>query len=236
MKLWQRFPVPFLNADGTTGAGGSAGADPVAAAAAGTDPNGGGQQPEKKPAIVFETPEAFAARMDREANSRLKKLAESLGFSSVEEMQEAARAARQAQEANKSELEKAQERIKALETEKAQALAQAEQMLIAAEVKALSVKLGIVDPDAALALMDREGVKVKEGRVEGVEEALKSLLKAKPYLKAQQAPSSGGGDFSGAGVEPKSLEQQIAEAEAKGDWDTAMRLKNELFKKKFRGG
>ena len=49
-------------------------------------------------------------------------------------------------------------------------------------------KLGAVDPDAVLALVDRSKISIDEktGVVTGVEEALKSLFEAKPYLAGKQ--------------------------------------------------
>lgn len=198
------------------------------------NPNGGGQTPE--PVITFPSMEAFAARMDREARSRLQKIAAELGFASVDELKAAAKEAMEAKQAAKSELEKAQERIKALEQERDQVMAQAQQAMLAAEVARLSAKLGIVDPDAALALMDRSGIEFKDGKVHGVEEALTDLLKAKPYLKANTAPVQGGGDFSAGAPAQKSLEQLIAEAEKAGNWAEAIRLKGEWLRQKRQKG
>lgn len=84
-------------------------------------------------------------------------------------------------EAEKAKAEKAEAEKKAAET-----LATANERLIRAEVKLISVELGIVDADVAYAVMDRQGVKVddKTGKVEGVKPALEELLKAKPFLKA----------------------------------------------------
>lgn len=55
--------------------------------------------------------------------------------------------------------------------------------LISAEIKAVGGNLGLLDADAASALMDKSKVKVKDdGTVEGVKEALEALKKNKPYL------------------------------------------------------
>lgn len=82
---------------------------------------------------------------------------------------------------------------------KAQAAEQkANERLIRSEVKFLSAELGIVDPEAAYALMAKDGVKVNDdGTVEGVKEALQNLVNEKPYLKGQPASPKGGADFSG---------------------------------------
>lgn len=54
--------------------------------------------------------------------------------------------------------------------------------LIRADVIRQSIALNIVDPDAAYSLMVKEDIAVENGKVLGVEEALKELIKLKPYL------------------------------------------------------
>lgn len=65
-------------------------------------------------------------------------------------------------------------------------LAKANNMLIAAEVKTQGVTLGLIDADAALALLpeaDKGKIKIDDkGAVSGVKEALEGLKKTKPYL------------------------------------------------------
>jgi ethanolamine utilization microcompartment shell protein EutS len=80
-------------------------------------------------------------------------------------------------------------RAKAQEVEQ-----RANERLIRAEVKAVATELGLVDAEAALALMDRSGVKiVDDGSVEGVKEALEALVSVKPWLKKQAENASIGG-------------------------------------------
>ena len=103
----------------------------------------------------------------------------------------------------------------------------ANERLIKAEVKALSAELGIVDADVAYQLMARDELKVNDGGdVEGAKEALESLLESKPFLRKETTPSNGGGDFS-TGKTPSNLDDQIKEAEEKGDRSTAIRLKRQ---------
>lgn len=55
--------------------------------------------------------------------------------------------------------------------------------LIAASVREEGAKLGLVDAEAALMMIKREGIKVDEsGAVTGVKEALEALAKDKQYL------------------------------------------------------
>lgn len=111
---------------------------------------------------------------------------------------------------------------KAQEAEK-----KANERLIRAEVKSVATELGIVDADAALLLMGKENVKINDsGDVEGVKEALTTLVESKPYLKGQQGAGKGGNDFGG-GTPPKDLDAQIKAAREKGDWREEMRLERQ---------
>lgn len=61
-------------------------------------------------------------------------------------------------------------------------------------IQAEAVKKGIKDVDAALKLIDRSGIKVNDDNIEGVSEAVDSLVEGKPYLKdAAAEPSLGSG-------------------------------------------
>ncbi len=76
----------------------------------------------------------------------------------------------------------------------------ANQRLIRSEVIAHATKMDIVDPEAAYALMDKDGVEVEEDdSVKGVKEALDTLVKAKPYLvkTAEKEPKKKTGDDQG---------------------------------------
>lgn len=60
-------------------------------------------------------------------------------------------------------------------------------LLITAELKAKGAEMGLVDTDTAMLLLDKEKVKVEDnGTVTGVEDALKALKEAKPYLFGAQ--------------------------------------------------
>jgi len=62
--------------------------------------------------------------------------------------------------------------------------------MISAEVRVRAAAMGIVDPDAALLLIDRSSVVYTsaDGKVAGVDEALTVMLEAKPYLKGTALP------------------------------------------------
>ncbi len=89
-----------------------------------------------------------------------------------------------------------------LKAEKEQALKaadersqKADKRLINAEIKYISAKLNIIDPDAAAKLIDLTDIEVDEnGDVKGVEKALKLLIKEKQYLVGGKPPKKGGDD------------------------------------------
>mgnify|MGYP001201212351 FL=1 len=118
-----------------------------------------------------------------------------------------ARAKKDADKALEDERKKAQmteaERLKAAKDEaeaKAEkALATANEVLVRAEVKSIAADMGLVDGDAAYALIDRDSVELKNGKVTGVKEALEALAKEKPWIKKGEAKGS-----VGAGTNPGS--------------------------------
>lgn len=195
--LWPvQVPMPLLDADDGAGSGGAAAT--TDADSGGQQEDGGSQQPKPQPYAVFPDEKSFMARLKREARSLLESEAKSLGFESAEAMRAALKALREREEAEKSELERLREAAQKAEAERQAALAAANERLIRAEVKAVAADLGIVDPDAAYALMDRSGVTVDDdGQVQGVKAALEALAKSKPYLVRQDAASRSGADFAG---------------------------------------
>lgn len=184
--------------DGSTAGGGQAAGQPAGAQNTG-DPNpnaGGGSQ---SPPAGGGGQTFTQAELERILGERLAREREK--YKDYEDLKKKAAEFDKWQEAQKSDLQKAQEAAKKAQEERDRALATANERLIKAEVKAIAVELGLVDADAAYALMDRSGVKVKDdGSVEGVKAALEALLKAKPYLKGAAKPGSVGvGTNPGAG-------------------------------------
>ena len=94
------------------------------------------------------------------------------------------------EEAQKSELEKAQERA-----DKAEALAKAAEeraqaIALRSAIVAAASRLDFVDPEDAFALLDKSALSTTdEGKLEGVDEALKALAEAKPHLLKQDDQS-----------------------------------------------
>src|SRR4030043_25648 len=97
-------------------------------------------------------------------------------------------------ETQKAKAEKADAELKATE-----AIKKANSRLIKSEVNLKSVELGIIDAEAAYALVNKEDIDVDDhGNVTGIEAALKSLITRKPYLvkPAEQQHQKAGDDQS----------------------------------------
>lgn len=207
--------------DSGTAGGGQAAGQPAGAQNTGDpNPNAGGAQ---SPPAGGGGQTFTQADIDRIVGERLAREREK--YKDYEDLKKKAAEFDKIQEAQKSDLQKAQEAAKKAEEEKQKALAAANERLIKAEVKVVSTQLGIVDPDAAYALMDRSGVKVDDaGNVTGVKEALEALLKVKTYLKGGTATGSVGSPSNpGAGNPPDPVEaaKKLAEERNKRAHQTA---------------
>ena len=104
--------------------------------------------------------------------------------------------------ASKSELEKANARAEAAEKKAADAEQARRATALSAAITTAASKAGAVDADAVLALISKESVTIgDDGRVTGVDEAVKALLESKPYLVGKQStPPGGSGDGGPRGM------------------------------------
>jgi len=88
-------------------------------------------------------------------------------------------------------------------------------LAIKTEVRLQAQKKGIIDPDAAYALVDLTQIEYEDGKVTGVDKALNNLIKDKPYLSGEnkpQPPTPGvGGEAIGSTGKP-SLEGEMLRA------------------------
>lgn len=99
--------------------------------------------------------------------------------------------ARETEEANKSELQKAHDRIAALEAQTQQAEAGRREALIRAAVEREAHAQGAVKAETVYRLLERSDIELDaSGNVKGADKAVKMLLEAEPYLKAQ-SPNGG---------------------------------------------
>ena len=141
---------------------------------------------------------------NRESADRRKKL----------EAFEAAEAERKT--AEMTETQKLQARLDKLEAEKTQTVAQANERIITAELKAQAAAQGFTDLDYAVFKVRAKVTLTEAGDVEGAEDALKELAKASPALvkKAGAAPLNPGNPANGQTGE--TLAQQRARVYGSG--------------------
>lgn len=136
---------------------------------------GGGGAPAPAPAPTPPAPETFSATYVKELRQ------ESAGYRL--RAQEAEKKAIEAAEAAKKAAEEATGKIE-------EASKSAQLRIIKAELKAFAVKAGIVDLDG-LAFIDMTKVKLSDaGEIEGADEAIDALRKAKPYLFTKTTSST----------------------------------------------
>lgn len=170
--------------------------------------------------------EAYVEKLRKEA-AKYRTKAKDLESQSKHQQQETVKKVFEALGLEPDPNKEFEKQLSEAQTKAQEAEQRANERLIKAEIKALSSELGIVDANVAFQLMNRDEVQINdEGEVEGAKKALEALLEAKPFLKKENSPSNGGGDF-GQGTPPSSLDAQIKEAEEKGDRSLAIALKRQ---------
>lgn len=94
------------------------------------------------------------------------------------------------EEAQKSELEKAQEKIAALERASTAQAAAAKETVVRYAAEAIAAALGFQNPTDAYLLADLANVSVEpDGNIKGLKEAIEALAQTHPYLVAKGKPS-----------------------------------------------
>lgn len=160
--------------------------------------NGDGKQPEKT-FTQADVDRIVGERAKRAEESAITTLLRKLGFEKPDDLEALVADTRKKQDAEKSELQKAQEQIAQLtkaqaEAEKArtEAIEKASVTLMRAAVMAEASKPEYRIRPEALAdvwtFIDRGSIKPKsdaDGEYTGIGEALKALVKAKPYLAVE---------------------------------------------------
>lgn len=153
-------------------------ADEQAQGAQTEDPTPDGQEPEA-PEIDVEAMRKELAEARREAakyRTNLRKY--------EQEQQAKANESLTAEERYKVELATLQQRLASAEQA-------AQDRLVRSAVVTAAARAGFVDPDDAVALVDRGALEISEdGAVAGVDDAIRAIAKAKPYLVRPKATSS----------------------------------------------
>lgn len=140
-----------------------------------------------------------------------------------------AKAWRDYQASKQTEEEKAKQERDQAKQEAEVATQRANRRLIQADIRLEAAAAGVRPEAISLvvkALSDDESIAVddKTDEVKGVKKAVEAFVKDNEYLKSTAStPGKSGGEFGGQ--VNKTLDDQIAEAEAKGDWRLSRRLK-----------
>lgn len=186
-----------------------------------------------------ETPKTFTqADLDRIVQDRVAR--EAKKYEGFDDLKTKAEQFDQLQAANQTEAQRLAAQVAAAEAaaetakqEGASALEKAHTTLKRAELTAAATAAGISVPAAAVALLGADAAfkehmeKVTvgdDGQVTGAAEAITALVEAQPNLVGS-TPRPGGGDGGARPPAPtKTLDEQIAEASEKGDWQAVNRL------------
>jgi len=106
-------------------------------------------------------------------------------------------------DAEKSEVERLTAEKATLEQEIVKRDEAMTDQVIRTEVERAAAKAGVINPEAAYRLIDHDELEYEDGKVAGVDKALKTLLKSEPYLVRPDAeppppdPGSGGTPIDG---------------------------------------
>lgn len=160
----------------------------AAPAAPGTDP--GKQSGDTQPQAETFTKEQVNGMMVTRLKEKEAEILKKLGITSIDEGKSAVVKVKELEDANKSELEKLQGKLTAAEQKAVEAVQNMQKALYKSSFVIEAMKPGNVAGDrleAAYKLLDTSALKITDdGKVEGVTEALKALLEANPFLKAEE--------------------------------------------------
>lgn len=135
------------------------------------------------------TSQQLAERLERQSRTAISKLLSDLGVEKVEDLKTTLQKAREREQAEMTEVQRLQAQLAEYQQKEQQWAQEKRAQALQIAVHAAATKLGIVDPDVALALVQSSIEYDDAGTPQGVEAALTELLKEKPYLKAQPAPT-----------------------------------------------
>lgn len=188
-----------------------------------TDANGGGGDQGQPAPATFTQDQLDAILKDRLARATTKTKTDLLAELGIEDTAEAKKAiaeAEAARVAQMSELEKAQAQVTEAQAEAAKATTEAE--AVKAQADEALLKAAIIsqagnfnDPADAWQFVDQSKIEAQEdGTYKGIDEALKALTEAKPYLvKAENGPGPG----TPGRPKPKSIVEKILKTQEGGE-------------------
>ena len=142
----------------------------------------------------------FSERSSRAKEAEAKRILEALGVDDLEAAQSGLQRLSELEDAQKSELEKLQDKLSNSEKLTDSQEAQIKELTTMYEVQLAAGKLGVVDPEAAYKLLDLEVIKYdkKTGKPQNIEALLNALIEERPYLKGQPRRAVGN---AGAGTD-----------------------------------
>lgn len=149
-------------------------------------------------------------RVERAEASATNKLLQDLGIGSVDDLKSLVTNARKTQDANKTELEKAQEKLAQTQSDLADREQRRIKVLIKSAVELEAAKLNFWKPEQAIKLIDLTKIEVGEDdTVKGVEEAMQELAEQNKHLiKTNGKPSLGATNPAGVQAgEPDIIKQ-----------------------------
>jgi myosin heavy subunit len=136
-------------------------------------------------------------------------------FGDYDQLKEAASKWQELEDKNKSEMEKLQEKLGKLESERDQALQRAQETMIRSAFDREATKLGFAHPEDVYALADKSQVEISdEGQVKGVEKAVKALEGRLPMSKPKAPSVDGGAGGNAQGSKSGFTEADIREMAA----------------------
>lgn len=194
----RHYPIPAGGAPGGggEGGGGEEGGQPPSGQGDKPPAGQGGQPPGDGDDKTFTEDDVNRIVQKRLAREREK-------YSDYEDLAEKAKQFDELEDQRKSELEKAQERTSKLERELEQAQLQAQETRLHNAVLAEAAKKGVIDPDAAVQLLDRSLLEWDDdGNPTNIAEAMDSLLDDRPYLAGQHGGRPNGSADQGARGRP----------------------------------
>lgn len=143
---------------------------------------GQGQNP--TPPKTFTQAELDAIIEDRLQRERKK-------YGDYDTLRERAAKLQTIEDAQKSEQQKLQEQLAALQKQTELATGQRRDALVRSAIVAAAAKAGVADPVDAYSLLDKSKIEIKDDdTVNGVAEAIAALIEAKPYL-LKTTPTTG---------------------------------------------
>ena len=156
----------------------------------GQEPPADGQEPEAgvntQENVEGQEPEAEKKTFDAVYVQKLRKEAAEYR----KRLRELEKALKEKEEAELSEQERLQRRVAEYEARLADLERERQERTLQYEVKLRASQMGIVDPEAAWRLLDLSAIEFDEdGMPVNIEDALQELVKSKPYLRTQAAPS-----------------------------------------------